>query len=306
MEAALARSMTRPMPVLPNTTYMETRRCSERRFFFKPSKRSNQIYLYCLALAAEKYNVEIHCFCVESNHEHNNTTDTMGNHPEFRQLKNSLIGRAMNVELRRHEAFWAPTDREVVELADEGAQTDAYAYTLANPVKDGLVPYGHQWPGPRSKPSDIGKELVIKRPVGGFFKNSTLPEEVTLKLTVPPALRHLPIEEAIATLEGAVVAAEASYREKRRKKKQPFLGRRAVRKRSAFDAPKARRPFRRLNPRLKCSNPSLMQKLVQRLKDFWNAYAAAREAWLNKEHSALFPCGTYQLRLLYGVPIASG
>jgi len=294
------------MPVFPNTTYMESRRCSERRFFLRPSKRSNQIYLYCLALAAQKYQVELHSFCAESNHEHSLSTDTLGNHPEFRQFKNSFIARAMNVELHRREAFWGPTDREVVVLVDEGAQREALVYALANPVKDGLVHHGYQWPGPRSKPSDIEKEFIINRPKGGFFKNSSLPATVVMKLTMPPALRHLPLEEAVATLEKEERAAEVGYREARRNSSKPFLGRRAVRKQSPFDCPKGRPPFRRLNPRIKCKDAGLRQRLLQKLKAFQAAYASARLAWKNPTEQVSFPYGTYQLRVLYGVPIASG
>ncbi len=292
------------MPVFPNTTLMETRRCSERRFFLRPSKRTNHIVLYCLAFAAEKYEVELHGYCAESNHIHEVDTDTQGNGPEFRQLKNSLIARAMNVELDRREAFWSPTDKEVTVLADTGAQIEAYAYTLANPVKDGLVMYGHQWPGLRSRPCDIGKEFVIKRPKGCFFKNSTLPEEVTLKLTMPPALRHLPHDEAVALLEKAVAEEEAACRKERQKLGLPFMGRRAVRKQNPFDAPQSRQPFGKLNPRIKCRDGALRRRLLQRLKAFWQAYADARRAWLECARHVLFPHGTYQLRVLYGVPTA--
>lgn len=297
--------MTKPMPVLPHTTYLESRRCSERRFFLRPSKAAKQIYTYCLAVAAERFGIEVHGYCVESNHEHLITTDTRGNHPAFRQLKNSLIGRAMNVHLGRREAFWAPTDRDVTELVDEGAQVNAYAYTLANPVKDGLVKYGDQWPGPRSHPEHFGKERIIKRPKG-LFRDGRLPRQITLTLTPPPALSHVPLELASTQLREAVRTAECGYRKAREAKGLPFLGRRTVRKQSPFDRPKRPAAFRRLNPRIKCADADLRRTALAQLKSFWTAYADARQLSLVGKRRVCFPAGTYQLRLLAGVPCAPG
>ena len=62
--------VTPPRRVLPGTSYLVTRRCSERRFFLRPSKLTNEILLYVLAVAAQRYGVLVHAFCVLSNHLH--------------------------------------------------------------------------------------------------------------------------------------------------------------------------------------------------------------------------------------------
>jgi len=49
--------MTAPRQVLPGTTSLITRRCSERRFFLRPTAVTNEIFLYVLAVAAKRYNV---------------------------------------------------------------------------------------------------------------------------------------------------------------------------------------------------------------------------------------------------------
>jgi hypothetical protein len=59
--------VTAPRQVLPGTTYLVTRRCSERRLFLRPSERVNAIFLYVLAVAAQKYGIDVHAFCVLSN-----------------------------------------------------------------------------------------------------------------------------------------------------------------------------------------------------------------------------------------------
>ena len=49
--------MASPRFVLPGRTYLVTRRCSERRFFLKPSPIVQQVYIYCLGVASERYGV---------------------------------------------------------------------------------------------------------------------------------------------------------------------------------------------------------------------------------------------------------
>jgi hypothetical protein len=39
---------------VPGTTYLVTRRCSERRFFLRPSAVTNAIFLYALAVVAQR------------------------------------------------------------------------------------------------------------------------------------------------------------------------------------------------------------------------------------------------------------
>ena len=60
--------MTEPRQVLPGRTYLLTRRTAQRRFLLLPSAVVEQVFLYCLAFAALSFGLEIHGFCVLSNH----------------------------------------------------------------------------------------------------------------------------------------------------------------------------------------------------------------------------------------------
>jgi len=62
--------MTAPRRVLAGATYLVTRRCAQRQLLLRPSALVNEIFLYVLALAAQRYRVEVHGFCVLSNHFH--------------------------------------------------------------------------------------------------------------------------------------------------------------------------------------------------------------------------------------------
>ena len=44
--------MSLPRAIVPGRRYMITRRCSERRFFMRPDRETNNAFIYCLALAA--------------------------------------------------------------------------------------------------------------------------------------------------------------------------------------------------------------------------------------------------------------
>ena len=59
--------MTLPRQVLPHQTYLVTRRCIGRRFLLRPDDALNNVFVYCLGLAARKYGVQLHALSVMSN-----------------------------------------------------------------------------------------------------------------------------------------------------------------------------------------------------------------------------------------------
>jgi putative transposase len=292
--------MSRARPVLPNTTYAETMRTLSRELRFagtaEEREEISQIYLYSLAHAARKYAVEVHGFNLNDDHSHQEHTDLLCNDPAFRQLKNSLVARAMNALQGRRGTFWSP-DRCVQVLADEHAQLDTFAYILANPVKHGLVANADDFPGPRSKPSDIGKPMVIKKPKS-LFREKNLPAEVTLTLTVPPALRDRPPATAIARLAAAVAAREAAFNAQRLLESRPFLGTGVLLRTRPTQRPRAEETDTTARPRyIKCGDPGLLRLLSQDLHEFRRSYAYARERF-KTDPSVTFPFGTWRLPFL--------
>src|SRR6185295_18352497 len=75
--------MSLPRAVVPGRTYMITRRCSERRFFLRPDRETNNAFIYCLAVAAQKYGVKVIFTATMSNHHHTGVVDLEGNLPDF-------------------------------------------------------------------------------------------------------------------------------------------------------------------------------------------------------------------------------
>ncbi len=152
----MRRPMTAPRQVLPGATYLITRRCASRQFFLRPSKTVNQVFLYVLAVAAQRYGVMVHTVCVLSNHVHLVVTDPQARLPAFHQLLDALVARAMNAWLGRWETFWAPDSYSAVKLLSPVDVVAKAAYVLANPVDAGLVAAGSAWPGLWSAPERIG------------------------------------------------------------------------------------------------------------------------------------------------------
>jgi hypothetical protein len=75
--------MSLPRAIVPGHSHLVTRRCSERRFFMRPDRETNNAFVYCLALAARKANVGIVCVGTTSNHYHAVVVDGRGRLPEF-------------------------------------------------------------------------------------------------------------------------------------------------------------------------------------------------------------------------------
>jgi len=140
--------VTAPRQFVADASYLVTRRCAQRQFLLKPSKTTNEVFLYVLALAVQRFDMRLHAFCVLSNHVHLILTDPHARLPAFQQLLDALVARAVNASLGRWEAFWAPDTYSAVRLVSRSDIVEKTAYVLANPVAAGLVATGSAWARP--------------------------------------------------------------------------------------------------------------------------------------------------------------
>jgi len=296
--------MTPPRRVLPGNTYLVTRRCSERRFFLKPSRRTNEIFLYVLAVAARRHCVLVHAFCVLSNHCHLIVTDLDGRLPAFMQYLDSLVARAVNASLGRFEGFWATDGSysavEPLDPADIVAKT---AYVLANPVAAGLVRRSAEWPGLWTAPEQIGvAKLTARRPKVFFDPKSYMPEARTLELTVPPGFASA--EEFRTLVSDALRGLEAQHQREAASEGRRFLGAARVLAQNAFARPPAGEPRFELKPRIAARDKWRRIEGLLRLKSFLREY---RQSWIDRRSgrpNVQFPAGTYLLRIMHGVQCA--
>lgn len=297
--------MSLPRRILPGTTYLITRRCLLRTFLLRPSEDLNKVFLYCLAIAAEKFQIEIHAFCVLSNHYHIIATDTKAQLPAFMHWLNEYVAKCVNALLGRCESVWSQEPYSAVRLETAEDVLDKMVYVYANPVKARLVRDTRDWPGLCSLPEELGGEpLRAIKPLVFFRKGGALPDATTLKLMPPKALSTLSTQELITMLRTRLDDRKNQILEDARQQKQPFLGRRAVLNQSPFAAP-AGQGRRGSSPLVACKDKERRQQALQRLKDFVRRYREAWKDFCDNASDVVFPEGTYLLRLRYGVACAA-
>jgi hypothetical protein len=297
--------VTAPRQILRNSTVLLTRRCSEQRFFLRPSPETNQTFLYVLGVAAERFGILIHAYCALSNHFHCVVTDPDGVLPAFEQYLASLVARACNALHGRWESFWAPGSYSAVRLETQEDVLDKMAYTLANPVIAGLVRRGADWPGPWSSPGAIGgPPLEVSRPEHFFRSVGTiLPEVAKLRVVAPPG--ETPAEELRAKLFERMQSREALAARELGLHGGAFQGAERVLAQSPFARPKGHEPRRGLKPSVACRDRWKRIEALGRLKEFLRAYRDAWSKFASGARDVVFPHGTYWMRVAYGLPCAA-
>ena len=294
--------MTAPRQILPGTTYLVTRRCSQRQFLLKPSRRTNELVRYCLADAARRTGVLIHAVCFMSNHWHGVVTDPSARLPEFLERFHRLFARAQNASLGRWENLWSSDKPSVVVLTSDEDVLDKMAYTIVNPTAAGLVRSPRDWPGVVSlrltERSSTDKPDVFFDPAG------PLPARAILDIVRPPIYLHLDdvalAQHLARAIERHVRDARSAMEEQGRK----FIGARAVLQ-QAFDAiPTSTEPRRGPNPRIAGRHTPARVQAISHLADFCRRYRSAWTAWRSGARDTLFPSGTYALRIYARVACA--
>jgi REP element-mobilizing transposase RayT len=297
-------AMTAPRQILPGTTYLVTRRCSQRQFLLRPSKLTNELFGYLLAVAAQRFRIDIHAFCVMSNHVHLILTDPAAQLPAFSQYLDSLVGRSVNAALGREESFWGPASYSAVSLVSPSDVVDKAAYVLANPVAAGLVRRGRHWPGLWSAPDQIGAaELGFERPAHFFRANGVMPERATLALVAPPAFPSA--SEFRRALSTALLSLEDALAAERHSKGGGFIGATRVLAQRPTARPLSSEPGGTLNPRVACRDKWKRIEALGRLAEFLRSYREAWRAWRSGAPSVVFPAGTYQIRITHDIACAA-
>ena len=298
-----ATGMTAPRQVLPATTYLVTRRCAQRQFLLRPSSTTNDVFRYLLAVASQRFQIQVHVYCVLSNHFHLVVTDPDARLPAFGQYLDALVARAVNASLGRWESFWAPSSYSAVALQSPADVIDKIAYALANPVAAGLVARARDWPGLWTDPEAIGGcPLVAKRPSKFFRRSGYLPEEVELALVVPPGFSSA--AEFRDQLRSALAELEQRARCDVSSSGRGFLGEAKVLGQDPRRRPVAGEPRRTLKPRVASRDKWKRIEALLRLVEFLRQYRLAWSALRSGERDAVFPAGTYLLRVRHGVRCA--
>jgi len=291
--------MTAPRAVFAGTTYLITRRCLDRMLLLRPSALLTELFAYVLARAARRSGVQLHAFCVLSNHYHLVLTDPDARLPEFEQYLDAFVARAGNALLGRRDHFWEGRGYSAVALGGPDDVVAKVAYVLANPVKAGLVNAGHLWPGLWSRPADFGTSLRVRRPAHFFDRNGQQPEWEELELVVPKGFRST--RDFRERVQAELSRQEQAAREER----TAFLGAAKVLRQDPASRPKALEPLGGLRPRVAARDRWRRIELLQRLRSFLDDYAEALRIWREGKEEPVFPAGTYLMRVAHGVACAA-
>ncbi len=294
--------MTAPRRILRRATYLLSRRCTQREYLLKPSPLTNLTLKYVLAIAADRYGVLIHAACFMSNHFHLVVTDVLGNLPEFTRILDGIIAKALNSLYGRWENLWAPSSYSAVLLESPEDIIEKVAYTLANPASAGLVEHGRQWPGVWSDPWSIGEQgRWIERP--GHYFSASMPEREWLEFSLPPGFRS--VEAFRAKVIARVNELERAAAAEREAKGLRVLGARGVMRQRHTERPATYEPHRVLAPRVAARDKWKRMELLQQLVEFLKSYRRAWEKFCGGDRKAVFPHGTYLMRVRFGVACAS-
>jgi putative transposase len=289
--------MSLPRQVLSGSEYMITRRCSERRFFLRPDDETNNAFVYCLALAAQRAKVELLFAEAMSNHYHAGLHDPLGNFPLFSEHFHALLARCQNAHLGRFENFWSSDPTSVVRLVEPSDVLDKMVYAYTNPAAADLVDTAEEWPGVSTfQAARTTGHLVATRPKFFFRSDGNLPEVVTIPIARPHGFADQTQAEWNELVANRVRAVEAEHRERRRAAGKSVLGREAILRQDPFDSPKSPEPHFRISPRVAAKAKWPRIEAIGRSKAFVEKYRSAIKNWMAGVADVVFPYGTYWMR----------
>ncbi|MCP4679600.1 MAG: hypothetical protein GY854_29730 [Deltaproteobacteria bacterium] len=296
--------MTQPRRFLPKTTYFITRRCTQRLFLLKPTRLNSSIFLYCLAVAAQKTGVTIHAICVVSNHYHALASDPGTNIAQFYGWLHKYVSKAVNASLGRFENMWASEKTSAIALNERQDVLSKIIYTLANPVEARLVAKGKRWPGVWLYKRSHSQS--IERPDIYFRKDGDMPSRVELNIEPPPQFQDMSDEEYEQFIFAKLAEQESKIHTEMESMGQSFLGIRAVMKQRPYSSPRTREKRFGINPNIAAKNKWLRMEAIGRHKEFLFEYRQALKRWKEGDRDVIFPAGTYALRIYAGVKCHPG
>jgi hypothetical protein len=226
-----------------------------------------------------------------SNHWHGVVTDPQARLPEFLEIFHKLVAKCQNASLGRWENLWAAGKTSVIPLESDADVLDKMAYAIANPTAAGLVKSPNEWPGLITH--RFGERQLAPMPEVYFDHDGDLPEEILLEFVRPPVFSCLSDEAVMSHLQDAVSKLVREARRDGRK----FVGAEGVLQQAFTASPRTEEPRRNLNPRVAAKSKSLRVRAIEKMREFARQYRAAWLEWRNGNRNAVFPLGTYALRV---------
>jgi len=290
-------------------TYAITLRCLYRKLLLTPfAPTLHSWILYFLAEAVRRTGAILHHITIEPNHIHYVVTVTDANLPTLKRVFHGEVGSFVKKALEKHgfeapELVFGSGRSEQKQLVNGAAILTWLHYSDIQVVKDGLVAKVEDYPGFTSDPGMMaGSSITLERPPFGLDER-TWPERSELRFGMAPELkRTIGTQRTIYTVRKARTDAERSYAAKR---KRPVLGAARILTQSPWAEPAAPRKKSKPGPLetfLVVDDDDLQEHCEREVKAFEGAYDEAR-AKLRRGESAVFPPGTYLMRVQFGAEV---
>jgi putative transposase len=300
-----------PNLVMPNLTYLCTRRTEGGQMRFKPHINEEtgvdevaNIIGYCLALAQQKYDMDIHGLVAMSNHLHYQLTDTKANLPAFFHHVHRNIANCINDLQNTKGPVWSRHKPGKSILVKTNDIMRNLTYIMCNPVEAGLVPEQSEYISLVTKPEDFedgGTEYEFTRPNYFFSSKGKMPEKIKLKITIPPGTHEGEPEKFVNNLKDRVTQRQVAIKERRGNR--PFLGNEAILKLDPFSVPKNGVEDGGFNPMIICLDTVMRIAYACFLKNWRKAYREALRAYRAGDKQVVFPYGTYKMALEHNVKV---
>ncbi|WP_433937789.1 transposase [Sorangium cellulosum] len=299
--------MSQPRDISPGATYLITRRALRRHLLFRPDAAITQLLVYALAVSARRYSIEVHALCAMSSHLHLVVTDPNGVLPRFLQFFHRIVALGTKVLRKWEGPVWDHEATSVVRLLTRAAVAEKIAYVLANPVAAGLVRHAREWPGAKVDVGEIGRgELRATRPSAYFDpENPQWPEQVTLPLALPPTIDQDSAEGFRGAVGAELARHEAQAHAEVHRQGLRFLGAERASKVSPYERATSFEALRDRNPTFAVGREQggAWRIAATAVRAFRSSYRAALERWRAGIRSAVFPAGTWWMRMFHGATV---
>ncbi|MBO6935111.1 MAG: hypothetical protein JJ863_09045 [Deltaproteobacteria bacterium] len=283
--------------------YLVTCRVLLRRYLFKPDRAITNAFQYLFGEYARKHGIRIFAVCVMSTHYHLVVLDTRGLLPNFLRDVNRSIANVVKARYRTSGAVFQQEPSKV-KLHGAKAVVDKIAYVLANPVAAGAVRDPREWPGLRTRLSDMGRKVIHgTRPDHYFGRRRTMRPEASFAVEMPPVVVDAHgMEGAKNALAAAIDEKVTEARAEVRRKGWTYLGAKRAANVSQFKQASAYEVFGARNPDLSTYglSPDEAADVKREYIAFHRAYQDCRRRLLRGETDLRWPPGTWAMVQHFG------
>ncbi|MFO0750688.1 MAG: hypothetical protein U1F43_34215 [Myxococcota bacterium] len=293
--------MSKPRPIVPGVVVSVTRRTVARKFLLRPDPWVAEAFGYLLAHYAAANDIGVIAGVMMSNHYHLLVVDRAGKLPKLMNELNAAMARVVNARRGREGSVWDGREPHYQVMLDPAVTLSMAAYDLANPVAAGLVEHGRDWPGFRTTPNGIGGSRRYARPAVLESESETYPAVATLELVAPPWSSVEGPERFGQELAALVAQREEAARKRIWAAGKGFEGRRRARSvdwNAEATSTEARGERRRV---VAASDVVRESEYLASRRSFLERYESARDRFVGGVRDAVFPFGTWLMRVLFGV-----